>query len=119
MKNEPPTVSILAIGVKVRNEVHIGGEHIAGTDRYEDNRTERSPLAVGRVCVTSRGRNFGGYPQRPADGGTCALAEDTDWETVGLSTNPEFIQMLERSREQLKRRRGASLADVKKEFGIP
>ena len=46
------------------------------------------------------------------------LSPDTDWETVGLSTNPEFIKMLEKSRRQLKQRGGVSLADVKKEFGV-
>ena len=46
------------------------------------------------------------------------LSADTDWETFGLSTNPEFIEMLEKSRRYLKQRGGASLADVKKEFGV-
>ena len=45
------------------------------------------------------------------------LSCDADLESLGLSTNPEFIQMLEESRRQLKGMRGASLADVKEEFG--
>ena len=46
------------------------------------------------------------------------LSSGADLESLGLSTNPEFIQLLEESRRQLKGKRGSSLAEVKKEFGV-
>ena len=66
-------------------------------------------LDGGALVITSNG------------GPTAALvllSSDSDLESLGLSTNPEFIQMLEESRRQLKGKRGASLAEVKKEFGV-
>lgn len=66
-------------------------------------------LKDGALVVTRNGRPTAAL---------VPLASDTVLESFGLSTNPEFIQMLEESRRQLKDKRSASLADVKKEFGL-
>ena len=68
-----------------------------------------SHLEGGPLVVTNSGQ--------PA-AALLPLGSDTDWETVGLSINPEFVQMLEKSRQQLRQHAGTSLADVKKEFGV-
>ncbi|MBI3329184.1 MAG: hypothetical protein HYZ81_21090 [Nitrospinae bacterium] len=41
---------------------------------------------------------------------------DTDYESVALSTNPKFIEMLDRSRKRLREEGGISLEDMRKEF---
>jgi antitoxin (DNA-binding transcriptional repressor) of toxin-antitoxin stability system len=46
------------------------------------------------------------------------FSANVDLEAFGLGTNPEFIELLEESRRQLKAGGRSSLAEVKKEFGI-
>jgi prevent-host-death family protein len=41
-----------------------------------------------------------------------------DWETVSLSTNPEFITLLEESRKRLRKAGGISTAEMKRRLGL-
>jgi prevent-host-death family protein len=43
---------------------------------------------------------------------------DMDLEILSLSTDPDFLAMLERSRQRFKKEGGLSLDEVKKRFGI-
>jgi hypothetical protein len=45
--------------------------------------------------------------------------EGSDEETVGLSTNPRFIAMLEDSRKSYKQHGGIPLEEVRRRYGIP
>ena len=42
--------------------------------------------------------------------------DNADYETVSLSTNPEFIAMLERSRARGREKGGFSTAEMRKKF---
>jgi PHD/YefM family antitoxin component YafN of YafNO toxin-antitoxin module len=44
---------------------------------------------------------------------------DTDLETIALSTNPEFLAILEASRESLKTKGGTPIEVVKQRLGLP
>ena len=41
-----------------------------------------------------------------------------DWETVSLSLNSKFIEIIEASRRQLQRRGGIPLAEVRRRLGM-
>ncbi len=43
---------------------------------------------------------------------------DVDWESLSLSSNPEFQAIVQRSRESLRREGGISPADMRRRLGI-
>jgi antitoxin (DNA-binding transcriptional repressor) of toxin-antitoxin stability system len=45
--------------------------------------------------------------------------EDTDWETISLSSNPEFMAIIERSRTRQQTEGGLSEAEVRRRLGLP
>ena len=45
--------------------------------------------------------------------------ENADWETIGLSTNPKFIEIIERARARQQAEGGRSEAEVRRELGLP
>jgi hypothetical protein len=44
---------------------------------------------------------------------------NSDLETVSLSLNPQFLAIIERSRNSLRHSRGYSSDELRKEFGLP
>lgn len=44
--------------------------------------------------------------------------ENADWETVALSTNPEFLALIERSRQRQGREGGISPAEIRRRLGL-
>lgn len=44
--------------------------------------------------------------------------ENADLETVSLSTNPRFIDIIERSRERQEREGGISSAEMRRRLGL-
>jgi len=47
---------------------------------------------------------------------SAAKVENIDYETVALSTDPGFIEILEKSRAQLKKEGGISHEEMRREF---
>jgi antitoxin (DNA-binding transcriptional repressor) of toxin-antitoxin stability system len=45
--------------------------------------------------------------------------ENVDWETISLSTNPEFIALIERIRAQQAAEGGYSSEEVRQMFALP
>jgi antitoxin (DNA-binding transcriptional repressor) of toxin-antitoxin stability system len=43
--------------------------------------------------------------------------DNVDYETVQLSTNPKFIELLERSRARFRKEGGISSAEMRRKFG--
>jgi prevent-host-death family protein len=41
-----------------------------------------------------------------------------DWESVSLSTNPEFINLLQESRKRLRKEGGISTAEMRRRLGL-
>jgi prevent-host-death family protein len=41
-----------------------------------------------------------------------------DWESISLSTNPDFIDMLQESRRRLRTKGGISTAEMRKRLGL-
>ncbi len=41
-----------------------------------------------------------------------------DWETISLSTNPKFLEILRRSGERYKKEGGISSAEMRRRFGL-
>ena len=62
----------------------------------------------GPLVVTRRGRPVAAVV--PING--------VDMETLSLSTNPDFIALIERSRASYKTTGGISLEDIKRKYGI-
>ncbi len=44
--------------------------------------------------------------------------ENADWETVGLSTHPQFLSLIERSRVRQKMEGGISSQEMKSRLGL-
>lgn len=44
--------------------------------------------------------------------------ENADWETVSLSTNPEFIELIEQSRAHYKSEGGISSEEMRRRLGL-
>jgi prevent-host-death family protein len=44
--------------------------------------------------------------------------EGADWESLSLSTNPEFMKIIEESRRQLRTEGGIPSAEVRRRFGL-
>jgi hypothetical protein len=44
--------------------------------------------------------------------------ENADWETISLSTNSEFIDLIEHSRAQQKAEGGLSSAEMRQRLGL-
>ncbi|MBI5653509.1 MAG: type II toxin-antitoxin system prevent-host-death family antitoxin [Chloroflexi bacterium] len=44
--------------------------------------------------------------------------KNTDWETTTLSTNPQFIALIERSRARQKAEGGISSAEMRRRLGL-
>ena len=44
--------------------------------------------------------------------------EDTDWETVTLSTHPQFLALIERSRARQKTEGGISAEEMRRRLGV-
>jgi prevent-host-death family protein len=61
----------------------------------------------GTVVVTSRGEPIAAV----------VPVGDADWESVSLSLNPEFIEIIERSRARHAKEGGISSAEVRRRFG--
>jgi prevent-host-death family protein len=61
------------------------------------------------VIVTSRGKPF------------VAIVDisDMDEESLSLSTNPKFLDILKRSRQRLAKEGGISIEQVRRRFGLP
>jgi prevent-host-death family protein len=62
------------------------------------------------VVVTKRGRPVVAV---------MPLTKYDDWESVSLSTNPEFMAIIERSRASARTRGTLSLEDVRQKYGLP
>ena len=60
------------------------------------------------VVVTARGRPVA----------VVVRIENTDLETVSLSTNPKFLALIERSRARHGKQRGMSSAEVRRRLGL-
>ena len=43
---------------------------------------------------------------------------NVDWETVSLSTNPEFLEMIEESRKSLREEGGISEDEMRRRLGL-
>jgi len=43
---------------------------------------------------------------------------NVDWETVSLSTNPEFLEMIEESRKSLREEGGISEEEMRRRLGL-
>lgn len=46
------------------------------------------------------------------------LDEETDLETIAVSTDPDFLALIERSREKQKREGGLSTEEVRRKLGL-
>ena len=46
------------------------------------------------------------------------IAEDQDWESVMMSTSPDFLALLEQSRARLRAEGGLSTEEVRRELGL-
>ncbi|MEK7409648.1 MAG: hypothetical protein AAB225_31690 [Acidobacteriota bacterium] len=44
--------------------------------------------------------------------------ENTDLETASLSSNPRFIELIERSRSRMRQQGGISSAEVRRQLGL-
>jgi prevent-host-death family protein len=44
--------------------------------------------------------------------------EDADWESISLSTNPEFMAIIERSRARQKAEGGIPIEEVRQRLGL-
>ena len=44
--------------------------------------------------------------------------EGADWESLSLSTNPRFMEIIEESRKQLRTEGGIPSAEVRRRFGL-
>jgi prevent-host-death family protein len=60
----------------------------------------------GPVIVTSKGHPVA----------VLVPIENADLETVALSTNPQFIQLIERSRARVRSEGGVSSAEMRRQF---
>jgi hypothetical protein len=45
--------------------------------------------------------------------------EGMDWESLALGTNPQFIDLIERSRRSHEKEGGFSSEEIRREFGLP
>jgi hypothetical protein len=43
---------------------------------------------------------------------------DTDWESVSLASNPQFVALIEASRRSYRKRGGITLDDVRQKLGL-
>ncbi len=66
-------------------------------------------------------REAGGEPLVMTEGGKPVAVllplEDADLETVSLSTNPRFLELIERSRARLAEEGGLSSEEVRRQLG--
>lgn len=62
----------------------------------------------GPVVVTEDGRPIAAL----------VSIEDADWETIRLSTNPQFIALIQRSRARQKAEGGISSAEMRRRLGL-
>jgi len=68
-----------------------------------------SGVAEGPLVVTVNGRPVAAL----------IAIENADLETISLSTNPEFIKIIQRSRERQKREGGISSEEMRRRLGVP
>jgi len=45
--------------------------------------------------------------------------ENTDWESIAVSTSPKFIKIVQRARAQRRAGLGYSSDELRREFGVP
>ena len=64
-------------------------------------------LAEGMIVVTSR--------KKPV--AALVSLKNVDVESIALSTNPKFLKIIERSREQIRSGKTRTLDQMKREFG--
>jgi antitoxin (DNA-binding transcriptional repressor) of toxin-antitoxin stability system len=63
-------------------------------------------LASGPVVLTERGKPVAAL----------VALENADLETVSLSTNPRFLELIERSRRRVRAEGGVSSAEMRRRF---
>ena len=67
-------------------------------------------------------RAVGGEPLIVTDHGRPVAVvlplENTDFETASLSSNPRFLELIERSRSRMNQEGGISSADVRRQLGL-
>jgi antitoxin (DNA-binding transcriptional repressor) of toxin-antitoxin stability system len=64
-------------------------------------------IEKGAILVTTDGRPIAAL----------VPIENTDLETASLSTNPQFLELIERSRARVRNEGGVSLEEMRKRFG--
>jgi prevent-host-death family protein len=65
-------------------------------------------LRRGPVILTRRGKPVAAL----------VSVEDADWESISLSTNPEFMAIIERSRARQKAEGGIPIEEVRQRLGL-
>jgi len=78
------------------------------TDATESLATYVRGVEAGTVVVTDDGRPVAAL----------VLLENTDLETVSLSTDPEFLALIESSRERQAREGGLSSAEMRRRLKV-
>ncbi len=79
-------------------------------DRHEATRTladYASEIQSGAIVVTDRGRPVAAL----------VPIENADLETVSLSTNRQFLDLIERSRSRVQDEGGVSSEEIRRRFG--
>jgi prevent-host-death family protein len=68
-------------------------------------------------------RNIGKEPVVVSVGGKPVAAlvslKNSDWETVRLSCHPQFLALIQRSRERQEKEGGISSQDMRRRLGLP
>jgi prevent-host-death family protein len=74
-------------------------------------------IAEARMPLADYAADVGGDPIILTRDGRPVAAlvsvENTDWETIRLSTHPEFLALIEQSRESLRRGEGLSAEELR------
>jgi len=65
-------------------------------------------ISAGPVVVTRDGQPLA----------VVVSAEDADMESISLSLNPEFMEIIERSRERQRKEGGISSEEMRHRFGV-
>lgn len=115
VSEEAQLVLVRAVGVKERDMVRIGGGACAAMRTLEISEAASSLAAYVQqtdelpIIVTRDGRPIAALTS----------LENVDWETISLSTNPRFLDILERSRQRHQVEGGISLEEMRRRLNLP
>jgi antitoxin (DNA-binding transcriptional repressor) of toxin-antitoxin stability system len=115
--SEPdPPVTVRAIGIKDRNRVTIGAQKWTCHDARgsgRDDLTDATLAEYGRRAgkdtwvLTRRGKPIAAL---------VPISSDVDLESVALSHNPRFIEIINRARASYEREGGISLEEMRRKY---